>query len=403
MSKKRIPIWLALPIIGIGALVAFVVGLFAYTSLTAPTLHPDASAVPSVAEAAVAKRWASAVAQAQEIARAGLAEKNLPGLSVAVGVNGEIVWAEGFGFANLENKAKVTPDTRFRIGTASTVLTSAAVGLLLEQGTLKLDDDIQNYVPDFRKKEWTVTLRQLMAHTGGVRTDSGDEGPLLSKRCEGTSEGLEAFAERPLLFQPGTEYRFSSYGWILVSAAVEAAATGQSFFTFMRAQIFEPLGMTNTLPDTATGEAANRATPYFPRFAADPRYGPDLMRDIDLSCYAGASAFLSTPSDLVRFALAVNSGTLLKTETVQLLQAPQKLSSGAETGYGLGWDLETATLAGQPTRVVGHDGDVLGGQAASLMSFPDRSGLVVALISNTSYADTYELGLKIAEAFAAKR
>ena len=403
MAKKRIPIWLALPIVGIGALVAFIVGLFAYTSLTAPTLHPDAAAVPSVGQAAVPKTWANAVAQAQEIARAGLAEQNLPGLSVAVGMNGEIVWAEGFGFANIENKTKVAPDTRFRIGTASTVLTSAAAGLLLEQGALKLDDDIQTYVPEFPKKEWPVTLRQLMAHTGGVKTDSGDEGPLLGQRCDGTLDGLDSFDGSSLLFQPGTAYRFSSYGWILVSGAIEAAATGQSFFTFMRTKVFEPLGMVNTLPDSTAEEIPNRATPYFPRFAADPRYGPDPMREIDLSCYAGAGAFLSTPSDLVRFALAINGGKLLKPETVQMIQAPQKLPSGEETGYGLGWDLETAQLAGQPTRVVGHDGDVLGGQAASLLTFPEHGGIVVALISNTSYADTYGLGLKIAEAFAAKR
>src|SRR5258706_6272330 len=85
------------------------------------------------------------------------------------------------------------------------------------------------------------------------------------------------------------------------------------------------------------------------RFAADPRYGPDLMRPLDYSCYAGASAFLSTPSDLVRFAIAVNSGKWLRPATVQLLQAPQRLVSGQETGYGLGWDLETVAVAGQQT------------------------------------------------------
>ena len=80
------------------------------------------------------------------------------------------------------------------------------------------------------------------------------------------------------------------------------------------------------------------------------------MREIDYSCYAGASVFLSTPSDLVRFGMAINSGKLLQPATVQLLQTSQRLASGEETGYGLGWDLETVTLAGQQTRTVGHDG-----------------------------------------------
>jgi CubicO group peptidase (beta-lactamase class C family) len=141
-----------------------------------------------------------------------------------------------------------------------------------------------------------------------------------------------------------------------------------------------------------------RATSYFPRFAADNHYGQDLMRPLEYSCYSGASVFLSTPSDLVRFAQGVNSGALLKPETVRLFQTAQKLPSGEPTGYGLGWDLETADVAGRKEAWIGHEGMVLGGMAGSLIIFPER-GVVIALLSNTSYADTESLGLKIAEAF----
>ena len=391
--------WVALVIGGIGLLIAGIVGLFAYMSLTATPLHPNAGAVSSVAQSAPSPKWAEAVEHGRQIMRAGAAEQNLPGVSVAVGVDGEIVWAEGFGWADLEMKVPVAPATRFRIGTASTVLTSAAVGLLLEKERLKLDAEIQTYVPEFTKKQWPVTLRHLMAHTAGVRNDGGDEGPLLAQHCERTIEGLQHFADRPLLFEPGTRFRYSSYGWILVSAAVEAAAD-ERFFKFMRDQVFEPLGMGGTRPDSATDPVSDRAIPYFPKFAADPRYGPDPMRPIDYSCYSGSSAFVSTPSDLVRFGMAINAGKLLKPATVELLQTSQRLPSGEETGYGLGWDLETATLNGEQARVIGHDGDSLGGMVASLMTFRER-GIVVAVISNTSYADTFAIGLKVAEAFAA--
>lgn len=126
------------------------------------------------------------------------------------------------------------------------------------------------------------------------------------------------------------------------------------------------------------------------------------MRPIDLSCYAGSSVFVSTPSDLVRFAIAIDSGKLLQPATVALLQTSERLPSGEETGYGLGWDVETVALAGQQARWVGHDGSVLGGMVASLMTFPER-GLVIAVTSNTSYADTESLALKIAQAFAAQK
>ena len=195
----------------------------------------------------------------------------------------------------------------------------------------------------------------------------------------------------------GTAFAFGTLD--LVSAAIESRRT--SLPDVHAKPDFEPLGMNDTRPDSATGLNPGRATPYFPRFAADPRYGLHLMREIDYSCYAGSSAFLSTPSDLVRFAMAINSGTLLQPATVQLLQTSQRLASGQETGYGLGWDLETVTLAGEPTRVVGHDGDSLGGMVTSLMIFRER-GIVVAVTSNISYADTFSLATGIAQAFAGK-
>jgi serine beta-lactamase-like protein LACTB, mitochondrial len=400
MSRRRTETWLALIVLVIGLVPVAILALWGYINATATPLHPNPQDTPSMRHSASSSKWADAVEHGRQIVRAALTEQNLPGLSVAIGVDGDIVWAEGFGWADLEKRVPISPDMKLRIGTASKALTSAAVGLLLEDGRLKLDDVIQAYVPAFPEKEWPVTLRQLMGHLAGIRNDGGDEGPLLSMRCERPVEGLHAFSERPLLFEPGTEYRYSSYGWILVSAAVEAAAD-EPFLTFMRKRIFEPLGMDDTMAESATKEIPNRATFYFPRFAADPRYGLHLMRDIDLSCYAGSMAFLSTPSDLVRFGLAIHGGKLLQPATVQLLQTSQRLTSGKETGYGLGWDLENVTLAGEQTRVIGHDGESLGGMVASLMTFRDR-GIVVAVTSNISYADTASIGLKIAEAFATR-
>jgi serine beta-lactamase-like protein LACTB len=397
MSKRRTETWLAL-IVGVVCLIpAAILGLWVYVSVTATPLHPDARDVPSVTHSAPLPEWSNVVERGRQIVRASLTEKNLPGLSVAVGAGGGIVWAEGFGWADVEKKVKVEPGTRFRIGTASTALTSVAVGLLLEKGRLNLDDEIQPYVPTYPQKHWPVTLRQLMGHVAGVRNDGGDEGPLLSAHCERPVKGVQAFAKYSLLFEPGTHYRYSSYGWILMSAVVEAAAD-EPLLTFMRKQIFEPLDMDDTMADSATEAVANRATAYFPRFGGDPRYGPDLMREVDYSCYAGSSVFLSTPSDLVRFAMAINSGKLLQPATVQLFQTSQRLASGEETGYGLGWDLETVTLAGEHTRVVGHDGDSLGGMVASFMTFPEHE-LVVSVMSNTSYADTFAVAVKIAQSF----
>src|SRR4051812_25997640 len=119
MSKTRPPLILVavlLLLVGISA-------VFLYMSATAP-VHKHPNDVPSVALSAPPRQWSEAVAEARQIARTGLLEQNLPGLSVAVGTSNELVWAEGFGLADLENRVPVKPDHRFRIGTASTVLTS---------------------------------------------------------------------------------------------------------------------------------------------------------------------------------------------------------------------------------------------------------------------------------------
>jgi serine beta-lactamase-like protein LACTB len=422
-------------LVPIGLLVVPIAGTWLFMKVLASALHPDPQAIPSVTRAEPSPQWSEAVNRARRSIRASLAEQNLPGLSVSVGVGGSMVWAEGFGWAHIETRMPVTPETRFRIGTASTVLTSAAAGVLLEQGRLRLDDEIQTYVPQFPKKQWSVTLRQLMAHVGGVGTDGGDEGPLFPHRCERPVEALEHFAQGGMLFEPGTQYRHSKYGWILVSAAVEAAAA-QPFLAFMREQIFRPLGMDQTGAESATEENPERvgepaedapfltlihqlilkplgmsgtkarpatepATAYAPGWGPDPqvRNGLHVMAPRNLSCYAGSMAFLSTPSDLVRFGLAIHGGTLLQPATVRLLQTSQQLTSGQKTDSGLGWDLHTVTLAGEPTQAAGLDGELQGQRVGSLMMFRE-AGIVVAVMSNISHADTPALALQVAEAFA---
>jgi serine beta-lactamase-like protein LACTB len=399
-KKNRAYTWLAVILVIVGIIVVAIPSMWVYMKATATILHPNPKDVPAEAsQSPQLPKWTSAVEQARQAVRAHIAAQNLPGLSVAVGSGGDIVWAEGFGFADLDQKLPVTPYHRFRIGTASIVLTSAAAGLLIEQGRLKLDDTIQTYVPAFPKKQWPVTLRHLMSHVSGLPNDGGDEGPLFSEHCSKPVDAIPHFAQTDLRFEPGTKYRYSRYGWIAVSAAIEAAAQ-KPFLTYMREAVFDPLGMRDTVAEPVSDKPVpDRVISYFPRFAADPKYGLHLTRDLDFSCYAGSSVFLSTPTDLARFGLAINNGKLLQPATVQMLQTSQRLASGQETGYGLGWDLETVQLGGQQTTAIGHDGDVLGGTVSSLMTFP-KQGIVVSVMSNISYSDTPALALKIAQAFA---
>lgn len=204
-----------------------------------------------------------------------------------------------------------------------------------------------------------------MGESRGRCLRSTASGP--SRRCSSSAASSE------LRFTPGTGFLRTNYGWIMVSAAVEGAA-GEPFTVFMRTQVFEPLGMDATIAGSSTGQVPDLATSYFPRFMAAPRYGAQRIGSQDLSCFAGGGGFLSTPSDLVRFGLAINSGKLLQPATVTLLQTPRRLPSGQETGYGLGWQVQSVMFAGRQTRWIGHDGTLsMGGNMASLITFPERA------------------------------
>jgi CubicO group peptidase (beta-lactamase class C family) len=396
--------WVTAIVTALGVFVAAGVGLFSYIRATSnPRLHPDPQAAPSVQSADPLPRWADAVKQSQQIARAALAQEDLPGLSVAVGVAGdngagEIVWAEGFGWADIEKKVPVAPATRFRIGHTSKALTSAAAGLLAEKNQLNLDEEVQTYVPAFPRKKWPITLRHLMGHTAGIRHYTNETDYMRTTHCERAAEGLPFFADAPLLFEPDTKYQYSTFGWTLVSAAVEAVA-GEPFFTFMRTRIFAPLGMTATAADSGLeAQGSGLLTTFYESTWINNRVP---ATPVDYSCFAGASGFVSTPSDLVRFGLAMIGGKLLQRETVRMLQTPQTLVSGTETSYGLGWMLETVTLAGRPARMAHHSSRTPVGGSTSFVTFPDR-GLVVAITTNLAYAATKPLAIQIAEAFATR-
>lgn len=390
----------ALTLVGLGLSVALLagVGLYTFVITKGTKLHPNPKAVPSVPLAAPSPVWTAPVEQGRQIARAGLVQQNLPGLSVAVGIGGEIVWAEGFGWADMEKRLPVAPGMRFRIGHTSKALTSAAAGVLLEKGRLRLDDEIQTYVPAFPRKQWPVTLRQLMGNVAGVRHYRDDAESRPAAHCERASDGLKTFAGDPLLFEPETQYGYSTFGWVLVSAAIEAAAN-EPLSSFMDARVFKPLGMTATRFDSATEPVPDRVTFYQRRFMGEGSEGVVPAPTIDYSCFAGAAAILSTPSDLVRFGMGIESGKLLKAETVTTLQSPQVLTSGKETEYGLGWMVENVTLAGEPTRMAHHASRSLTGGTTSFMTFPSR-GIVVAVTTNVANGITRDIALSIAQAFA---
>jgi len=366
----------------------------------------DPSAVRSHIDEPPDPAYIDAVERARPLVRALMVEENLPGLSLAVGVAGEVVWAEGFGWADIDEQLPVTPKTLFRIGSVAMPMTATAVGLLHERGLLDLDAPVGDYVPSFPEKEWPVTTRQLMGHLAGVRQYSDDEELLYMRRhCDTALDGLELFADDRLRFEPGTRYLYSPYGWTLVGAVVEAVAD-EPFLDFLQREVLDPLEMRDTILDEP-GPLADRTSFYWPSVARDPRLGVEgaIRKDAENTCIQGAGALLSTPTDVVRFGLAMLEGRLLRAETLGMLRTPLELGSGESTGYGLGWFVREISIGpgSEPTTVFGHEGSSAGG-TTSLVVLPEH-GIVIVATTNVSFAKTLaterELGAGVRPFFRA--
>lgn len=280
-----------------------------------------------------------------------------PGASISVMKDGRMIWSEGFGFADLEQRVPVTALTKFRVGSVSKPLTATALGLLYQEGKLDLDAPVQRYVPNFPQKQYPITVRQVAGHLAGIRHYRGAEFEN-QKHYASVTEALTIFEHDSLLFQPGAQFSYSSYGWNLVSAVVEGAS-GEAFLTFMQRRVFGPAGMTHTI-----AEHPDSIIEYRARFYTRGDSGGPILNAlyVDNSYKWAGGGFLSTTEDLVRFGHQMLEGQLLRPETLQVLWASQHTSDGKETNNGIGWFTRADSLGRQR---VYHSGGSMGGTAVS--------------------------------------
>lgn len=332
--------------------------------------------------------YAEAIEESRVLVDTLMEREEIPGLTAAVLVDGRIVWSEGFGYADLENRTAVTPLTKMRIGSVSKPLTSVALGKLVEAGQLDLDAPVQQYVPSFPEKRHPITTRQVAGHIAGIRHYRGEEF-LINERYERVEDGLEIFAEDTLLFEPGTDYSYSSYGWNLVSAVVEGAS-GEEFLRYMREEVIAPMNLRHTVADHTDSLITYRTQFY------DLDDEGRLLNApyVDNSYKWAGGGYLSTAEDLVRFGDAMLEGEILAPETVELLFASLETTDGEATNYGLGW--RTGTDA-EGRRTVGHSGGSVGGTTRFVI-YPEEH-VVVALISNLGGVDYDNAEERIADFF----
>jgi serine beta-lactamase-like protein LACTB len=317
-----------------------------------------------------------------EIVAQAAREQQTPAVSVAIALNGQIQYQKAFGKADLENDVAATSETLFRTGSIAKPITAVAVMRLVEEGKLDLDAPIQKYCSAFPQKAWTVTTREVLGHISGIRHYQEGEMDNTHHYAKLT-DGFAIFANDPLLFEPGTNYQYSTYGYSVIGCALEGV-TGRSYPEVMQPEVFGPAHMTHTLVDDVFEIVPHRARGYSKRNGQISNAG--LM---DSSYKIPGGGYVCTPGDLVILADALLAGTLVKPETLKLMWTSQKLRDGKDTGYGMGWGV--GQFEGENT--VGHSGGQQG-TSTSLTVYPQRK-MVVAVMINLDVGDATDIDRKI--------
>ncbi|MFL6246311.1 MAG: serine hydrolase domain-containing protein [Thermoanaerobaculia bacterium] len=318
-----------------------------------------------------------------------MAAQQMPGLSIAI-VHGDFRWSRGFGFADLENRVPATAESSYRMGSVSKPMTAVAVLKLVDEGKIDLDAEVQKYVPYFPRKQYPVTIRQLLSHQGGIShyRDYLKEGRI--KEPKTTREAIAIFADWDLVNEPGTKYTYSSYGYNLLGAVVEEVSK-QPFGAYMTENVWKPLGMDATLMDDPRAIILYRVDGYTLEEGKLRR-----SEYVDISSRFGGGGARSTVHDMIRLFEGLAEGKVLKPATRDLAWSRTPTRDGKLTDYGLGFGIDTYN--GQT--VIAHTGAQQETRTA-LMLIPSAK-FAVALASNFEDAQLKVFEDKIVELFLAK-
>jgi CubicO group peptidase (beta-lactamase class C family) len=337
--------------------------------------------------------------------------QKIPGMTVAIAVDGEIRYSKAFGMADLENGVKVKTDTVFRTASIAKPMTATAVMQLAEAGRLDLDAPIQRYCPAFPEKPWAITARLLLSHQSGIRHYEKPNESNGTEHFFTIADSLKLFKDDPLKQEPGAKFTYSTFAYSVLGCAIEGAS-GIPYLQYMREKVWAPAGMTRTTEDNAFVLVPDRARGYLrldqQTAAALPAASGSFARvgDVynaplhDTSMKVPGGGLLSTAEDLVRFIFAYQKGALVKPETRDLMWTKAKTRDGQETPYGLGWNVAVMP-GGSNLKQVLHTGGQAG--TSTVLSYWPEKNLVVAVMMNISSGPTTRAANAIAEIVLASR
>jgi CubicO group peptidase (beta-lactamase class C family) len=319
-----------------------------------------------------------------------LSDKSNPGIAVLIAKDGKIIYDKGYGYADLEHKAKISPQTKFRVGSITKQFIASGILKLQEEGKLSVNDKLSKYFPDF-PRAGEVSIHQLLTHTSGIHSFTNKESFLNDVVKPVTNEKLlDYFRNDAYDFNPGERYQYNNSGYFLLGLII-GKVTGGNYGNYLKKVFFDPIGMTNTGVYSTRIKLTNEALGYE---KVSDNYKRALNWNMDWA--GGAGSLYSTTEDLYKWNEAIFNNKVLKPESMKAAFTPVILNSGAAPPgiqYGYGWGLND--YRGMPS--IGHSGG-LHGFISQLLRIP-KSNMTVVLLSNVMPPQVEIDPMKVAELY----
>ncbi len=307
--------------------------------------------------------------------------------AVLVSENGKVIFKKGYGLANMEWNIPIEADTKFRLGSITKQFTSMLILQLVQEGKIKVDGKLTDYLPDYRKDTGDrITIHQLLNHTSGIPSYTGLPNFFqdVSRNPYSVSDFVKKFTSGDLEFEPGTKWNYNNSGYFLLGAIIEHV-TGKPYEQVLKERIFDPIGMKNTGYDHHDTILAKRAAGYERRPG-----GIVNAAYLDMSLPYAAGSLYSTVEDLYLWDQALYTDKLLSPQLKELLFKP------GMSNYAYGWVVRKAPLGAQDEQVtiIEHGGGINGFNTL-ITRMPESKNLIV-LLNNTGGTKLGEMSQKIA-------
>lgn len=290
--------------------------------------------------------------------------------SVLVAEKGKIIYEKGFGMANMEWSIPNQPDTKFRIGSVTKQFTAALILQLVEEGKIKLDGKITDYLPDYRKDTGEkVTIHQLLNHTSGIPsyTNRRDFPTDIMRNPYSVADFVKKFASGDFEFEPGSKFSYNNSGYSILGAIIEKV-TGKTYETVLRDRILKPLGMTNSGYDNHSPLIEKRASGY--------QKTPDGFVNaayVDMSIPYAAGSMYSTVEDLFKWDQSLYEDKILSAESKRLMFTPGL----GNYGYGIRIAEQPMGKSDQKTKIIGHGGAINGFNSLLTRAVEKRQTVII--------------------------